>query len=368
MEEQAGGSLAMSPLVSVVMPFHNRKQFLRAAVDSILNQTVRDLELIVVDDCSTDGATQIIEEYEDPRIVRIQNETNLGVTRSNNVGLRRARGEYVARMDSDDIALPHRFETQIKFLEKSAAAMTHSNVEYIDENDRVLGESNLDFDPALTNWNLLFDSYAFQPTFMWKRAIAERELGEYDERFIVAQDFDFSWRAMKTIGFEGIAENLLKYRVHGNNITTQRRALQLSLVGGGSIEHIAEQLQIPVAESEALFEGVRELTLFRDPKEWTPERVEKVLPRYIHLWQRFLDQRGALAWATRTQGLKAAVLKDLINATGILIAARDLGRLTRSIRLISSSHVVPGPLMVRAIVSHRWNEKLGRKAAYQPSW
>ena len=97
------------PKISVIMPAYNAEKYLREAIDSILGQTFTDFELIVINDCSRDDTEQIILSYQDPRIVYLKNEKNLGVAGTLNRGLEVARGAYIARMDADDRSVPDRF-------------------------------------------------------------------------------------------------------------------------------------------------------------------------------------------------------------------------------------------------------------------
>jgi glycosyltransferase involved in cell wall biosynthesis len=109
----------MNPKVSVVMPAYNAERFVREALDSVLNQSFSDFELIIVDDCSKDGTWQILTEYAaaDPRVVLVHNEQNLGEAGARNSGLQVARGEYIAAMDADDVLLPDRLMLQVNYLD-----------------------------------------------------------------------------------------------------------------------------------------------------------------------------------------------------------------------------------------------------------
>ena len=105
-------------IVSILMPVYKTASFLQEAIDSILSQSFTDYELIVLNDCSPDNAEEIIDQYDDPRIVRYCGKENQGLSNVLNIGLDMAKGKYIARMDSDDISLPDRFETELKlFLE-----------------------------------------------------------------------------------------------------------------------------------------------------------------------------------------------------------------------------------------------------------
>ena len=107
-------------LISVIMSNYNTdEEYLRAAIESVLNQTYENFEFIIVDDCSTNNSIEVIESYRDSRIRLIKNEENLGLTKSLNVALKTARGQYIARMDADDVCLPQRFEKQVLFLSQN---------------------------------------------------------------------------------------------------------------------------------------------------------------------------------------------------------------------------------------------------------
>jgi glycosyltransferase involved in cell wall biosynthesis len=106
------------PRVSVVMPTYNDALYLRDAIDSILNQTFTDFEFIIVNDGSADDTERIILSYEDKRIRYLKNEVNAGNTVARNKGMEAARGRYIAIMDSDDVSVPDRLETQYKYMER----------------------------------------------------------------------------------------------------------------------------------------------------------------------------------------------------------------------------------------------------------
>lgn len=112
----------VNPTLSVIMPVYNEEKTLGRAIDSILSQTFKDFELIIINDHSSDSTFDIINSYKDSRIISINNEVNMGVMQSLNRGLDRATGEFVARMDADDISLLDRFQTQISYLS------SHQNV------------------------------------------------------------------------------------------------------------------------------------------------------------------------------------------------------------------------------------------------
>ncbi|MDD2913253.1 MAG: glycosyltransferase family 2 protein, partial [Candidatus Pacebacteria bacterium] len=110
-----------NPKISIIMPVYNVETFLSEAIESVLNQTFYDFEFVIINDGSTDNSLEIIKNYEkkDSRIVLLDNKENLGITKSLNIGLNKARGEYIARMDGDDISEKERIEIQYDFLKKN---------------------------------------------------------------------------------------------------------------------------------------------------------------------------------------------------------------------------------------------------------
>ena len=106
-----------NPKVTVLMSVYNGEKYLQEAIDSILEQTFKDFEFLIINDGSTDKTGEILESYHDLRIKIINNEKNIGLTKSLNKGLKLARGEYIARQDADDISMPERLEKEVEFLE-----------------------------------------------------------------------------------------------------------------------------------------------------------------------------------------------------------------------------------------------------------
>src|ERR1039457_4802694 len=135
------------PRVSVVMGAYNGERFIRTAIESILNQTFRDFELIVIDDCSTDSTPQILREFNDDKLRVVRNERNLGIAETLNNGIAVARGEYVALQDHDDISLPARLECQVAFLDRNTqVGMVGSGCSVIDEVGTLVAHVPVEYD------------------------------------------------------------------------------------------------------------------------------------------------------------------------------------------------------------------------------
>jgi glycosyltransferase involved in cell wall biosynthesis len=221
--------LRNAPRVSVVMPTYNGERFLRPAIESILHQTFRDLELILIDDGSTDNTPRILEEFNDERIVVLRNERNLGIAGATNRGLAAARGEYVALQDHDDVSLPHRLRTEIEFLTAHVEiAVVGSAATLIDDDGTAYADFPLPCDEIDIKWRLLFAGDAFHYTSILVRRNALLEIGGYSEdpAFRFAEAYDPFSRIAIRHRVANLPEVLVLWRRHR---------------GATSIQHTQEQ-------------------------------------------------------------------------------------------------------------------------------
>jgi hypothetical protein len=207
-----------APLISVVMPTYNGERFLRPAIDSILNQTLRDFELIVIDDGSTDSTPRILAEYKgkDDRLIVLTNERNLGIAAATNRGLAAARGEYVALQDHDDISLPHRFQTQLDFLRSHPEiALVGSAATLIDENGVAYGFYVEPEDDIELKWETLFRC-PISHTSVMARCRVFLDVGGYstEKMLKVASDYDLLSRIVTRYQVANLGQPLVKWRRH----------------------------------------------------------------------------------------------------------------------------------------------------------
>lgn len=216
--------------ISVVMAAYNAEKYLREAMDSILAQTYEDLELIVLDDKSTDGSLAILKEYaaRDPRVVVLENEENMGLTKSLNKGLAVAKGEYIARMDADDISVPDRFEKQVAFLDSHPDYTFVSCIgRYIDEEGR---EEQLRLFPETHEQICAMMpkvDAVMHPGVMFRRADVAA-IGNYCEELRVVQDYDLWFRGMAAgYKFYNIQEPLVYFRRNHSYNMRKNRAYRL---------------------------------------------------------------------------------------------------------------------------------------------
>jgi len=211
-------------MVSVILPAFNAEKYIAEAIDSILGQTYSNFELIILNDCSKDRTEEIVLSYDDPRIVYLKNEENLGVAATLNKGLEVARGEYTARMDADDISLPERFEKQVAYLDANEdIAVLGTNVESFNESGTISSGWSAQ-DPLQTKVDMLFACGMAHPSVMMRTDVI-RALGGYDVEFNGLEDYELWCRVLEQHQITTLPDILLRYRVHNSQVT-QNPSLQ----------------------------------------------------------------------------------------------------------------------------------------------
>jgi len=216
-----------TPLVSVLMPVYNGEPYLREAVESILNQTFTDFEFIIIDDGSTDSTWEILIEHNDPRIRLVRNKANIGLIRSLNKGLGLARGEYIARMDADDVSFPERLAQQVSSLDgHPEVGVLGCGVQVIDGCGNPSHIRRFPAEHGVIKWCLCFDDPIAHPTVMMRREVVVRA-GGYNADMVHAEDYDLWRRLSWTTCLSNLPEVLLHLRRHEACITRAHRAKQL---------------------------------------------------------------------------------------------------------------------------------------------
>jgi hypothetical protein len=223
------------PKVSVVLPVWNAERYLAGAIESVLAQSFADFELLVVDDGSTDASAALIRRYRDRRIRRIENEKNLGVTRSLNVGLELARGHYVARMDADDLCAPERLERQVAFLDAHPeVALVASRARSIDATGAEIGVVDTPADGETLRRRLRRSNWIVHGSVMM-RAEAVRALGGYDESMERAEDYDLWLRLSERHSIAALPDLLYVWRDHGGSVSRRHLGQQSEVAGRARI-------------------------------------------------------------------------------------------------------------------------------------
>jgi len=201
--------------VTVLMPVFNGERFLQEAIESILQQTHRDFELLIINDGSTDRSRDIILTFDDPRITLVENSENIGLAATLNVGLGLAKYELIARQDADDLSLPERLARQVDFLEKNpSVVLVGTQAVIIDQQGFRKGRV---LDRACTHdsirWDLLFDNSFTHSSVMFRRSIIA-QLGGYDMAFRYCQDYALWTQVARHHSVANLNVCLVHYRVH----------------------------------------------------------------------------------------------------------------------------------------------------------
>lgn len=208
------------PKISVIMPAYNAEKYIAEAIDSILGQTYGDFEFIILNDCSKDCTEEIILSYKDPRIVYIKNEENLGVASTLNKGLAIATGEYIARMDADDISLPWRFEKQIRRLEEEPLLAAVGSDAIIFSEDGKQQHTNVPVGFQNIKIRMPISNPFIHPTMMMRRSMLSGM--EYEHEFEGREDYRFWMRLSQKHPMDNVPEQLLRYRFHIKQATQKK--------------------------------------------------------------------------------------------------------------------------------------------------
>ena len=216
--------------ISIVMPVYNSKEYLKEAINSILDQTYTDWEFLIINEFgSDDGSKEIIEEYAkvDKRIKLIQNKERLGIAASMNVGIDAASGKYIARMDADDISLPERFKKQVEFMEKNSdIGMCGVKVEIFGSNPF---EWTLETDKNKLATNILFYSPSVHPTIMIRKEILDKYNLRYNKNYKASEDYELFANICSVTSVANIDEVLFRYRIMKNNATFKNNDIGIVL-------------------------------------------------------------------------------------------------------------------------------------------
>lgn len=219
-----------TPKISIIMAVYNGGEFLSDSILSILNQTYKDFEFIIINDGSTDNSLKIVEDLQknDGRIKIINNAQNLGLTKSLNVGFFASKGEYIARLDAGDISLPERIEKQVEFLDENKnIGLVGAWMYIINTKGEVLREikyptGDKKLKKALINYNPFVHS-----SIMIRREILPK-MNIYDEDYKYTQDYKLYFDLYPYIEFANIPITLVKYRKSPNSITSRKNRSQMA--------------------------------------------------------------------------------------------------------------------------------------------
>ncbi len=206
-------------LITVLMTtFNEPVEYIQQSIESVLNQTYANFELLILDDSSNEDAIQAIDSFKrDNRVSVVRDKQRMGFVNALNKGMKMAKGEYIARMDADDICFNDRFEKQINFMQThSDVDILGGNMKIIDENGIVVSQRQYPCSKLSLKFSTIFRSPVAHPTVMFRRSIVEKNMF-YDELFRKAEDLEF-WLRLRNSGFRiaNMPEYLLYFRISGD--------------------------------------------------------------------------------------------------------------------------------------------------------
>lgn len=223
-------------LISVLLPVYNAEGFIAKSIESILDQSYKNFELIIINDGSTDKSLKICEEFKqkDDRIILLSKQ-NEGLTKALNFGIQHSSGYYIARQDADDISLRNRFQTQIKFIKNNNLIMCGTNCEIIKKNKKKINWS-IEFSHEKIIKKLEYSNCFVHSSIIFKKEFA-KQVNFYDESLRFAQDYDLWWK-LSLIGKVGnIKEKLIIYNQHESSISSTQQNDQISCFINSAIKY-----------------------------------------------------------------------------------------------------------------------------------
>ncbi|NDV46181.1 glycosyltransferase [Paludibacter sp. 221] len=215
------------PMVSIVMPVFNADQYLKESITSVLGQTYRNFELIIIDDCSSDNSVNIIRSFDDERIRLIERIEN-NLVDALNTGINAASGKYIARFDADDIMMPDRLQTQVDVMERNLnISICSSQMVAFDQKKEFLSSSGKNGYINQVMFNFLEANYIFHPTVMLRKKFLVKNNLKYEKDYIYAEDYKLWTEIAKRGGMFFIIDRpLIRYRISPNQISYKKSDIQ----------------------------------------------------------------------------------------------------------------------------------------------
>src|SRR5262245_15914127 len=245
------------PRVTVVIVTHDDEPFVGAAIESVLAQTYRDFELVVVDDASTDRTCEVAASYRDPRIRLLVNPVNVGGGATRNAALATVASEYVAELDGNDVALPDRLARQVAYLDAHPdVAVVGGQAALIDLAGRPIGTFARPMTDLAIKWRGLFGSPVVHSAVMFRRAIVWNEIGGYEGTYRFGEDFDLWCRVARAHAIRNLPDAVVAYRSDPGSLTSSlghpARDGYLERKAGMILENLRHVLHEDVATRHAV--------------------------------------------------------------------------------------------------------------------
>ena len=321
----------MAPaLVSVVLAARDAERTIEEAVASVLGQTERDLELVVVDDGSADATGALVRAIDDPRVRVVRNDVPLGLAGALNVGLDAASGTYLARMDADDVALPRWLETILGRLRTGGSAVVGSGMIDLHKDGRLGTVHRMPGGARAVRWASLFSSPFFHSTVIIDRAVLAEHSLRYDPSFGESEDYDLWARLLDLADGDNVHDALVLYRKHETQASARRAALQRVCQRRVALRQIAALApELDAADAELAWLAGAGLPL----PDGTPAAAADALGRLVEAFERRHggdEARTAAAWslARASSGDRARLATRALRLDPML-PVHGLGRLPR---------------------------------------
>lgn len=236
------------PKVSVILPVYNSEKYLKQSIKSILDQSFSDFEIIAINDGSIDNSLSILDSFHDKRIKIFHNIKNIGISASLNFGIQNSSGEYIARMDSDDICLSNRLKNQTYFLDQNL------NVDIVGSYFKTFGYTipRKICPPLQDNQikaGLLFNAVLGHPVVMMRKESFLSNKLKYDSNYDGAEDYELWVRSSSKLCFANIPQVLLLYRIHPKQISSGNRLKQINIADSIRLKYLSD-LNISLTDRE----------------------------------------------------------------------------------------------------------------------
>lgn len=274
------------------MPIYNTRIFVKESIESIIGQTFTDFELIIIDDGSTDGSSEVLENFQksDNRIHVYKNKKNSGIVASLNRGLSIATGEYIARMDADDICFPTRLQKQVDFLEDHPhIGILGCAIQYISSTGEKLGTNFYPSDDLAIRWTSLFASPFAHPTVVIRKCILEKYELQYNPTKQNIEDYDLWIRLLAKTRGANLKDILLRYRIHSMSITSKYSEKEIKLLTTVSYDNISELFPELSFSRKQIRTVVRSLMIHQNKLFQRNDRAEAAII-YLNAWNAFAVQ------------------------------------------------------------------------------
>jgi glycosyltransferase involved in cell wall biosynthesis len=336
-------SAVSTPRVSVILPTWNRARFLAEAIDSVLAQTFGDLELLVVDDGSTDDTARLLAAVEDPRL-RVIRQEHRGGSAALNAGLREARGEFIARIDSDDSWLPDMLEAEAAVLDaRPEIDVVYAQAEAMDPAGNVIPgqvRGRPERFPGEPLRSMLYEDFTCNIAILARRRCYAR-IGEYDESLSTSEDWDLWMRVARCCRFAYLDRVVARFRIHEGNTIGPGSPFFGDFVTGRT--RVLDKMFAEPALDPSL------------------SAMRAVSYRNVYIWAGFLSYRSgrrrrAMGAFAQALGAGANPFDTLARITWLALSQGVLSRCEWGRRLVEEN----------ARLRRRWRERLARRRPTDP--